>query len=73
MEDGIFLTIKDLQRLLGFKHYTNASKEFRTLRDILKKKSKHITIKEYCEYEEIDFEYVWEFLRGDRKKKKTEK
>ena len=72
MEDGIFLTVKDLQRLLGFKHNASASKEFRMLRDILKKKSKRITIKEYCEYEEIDFDYVWEFLRGDKKSKKNE-
>lgn len=72
MEGGIFLTIKDLQKLLGFKSYSNAYIEFRTLRDVLKKRSKYITIKEYCEYEELDFNYVWDFLRGIKKEKKQE-
>lgn len=65
---GIFLSIKDLQLLLGCEHYNTAQKHFQCLLDTLKKKSKHISIKEYCQYEGLDFEYVWEFLRGKNKK-----
>ncbi len=68
MEGGIFITTKDVQRLLGAEHYNTANRILLTIKDSLKKKSKYITIKEYCNYEELDFDYVWEFLRGKRKK-----
>lgn len=64
MEGGIFLSIKDLQKLLGCESYKTANSEHKSLRDVLNKKTKHITIKEYCEYEGIDFAYVWGFLRA---------
>ncbi len=62
MEGGIFLSIKDLQKLEGGA-YRTAHLHHQALRDALKKK-KYITIKEYCEFEELDFEYVWQVLRG---------
>ncbi|HRD39400.1 MAG TPA: hypothetical protein PLC65_12270 [Bacteroidia bacterium] len=68
MEGGIFLTIKDLQKLLGTDSYVTANREHLSIRDALGKKSKHLTIKEYCEYEELDFTYVWDFLRGEKNK-----
>jgi len=61
MEGGIFLSIKDLQRLLGSESYRTVARQHQALRDILNKL--HITVKEYCEYEKLDFEYVWNFLR----------
>jgi len=64
MEGGIFLTIKDLMNLLGCKQYNNAQREHLAIRDSLGKKEKKLTVKEYCDYEQIDFNYVWEFLRG---------
>ncbi|MGZ3931685.1 MAG: hypothetical protein ACXVNO_01475 [Bacteroidia bacterium] len=67
MEGGIFLTIKDLMRLIGSDSYTSVAKEHMAIRDALEKKTKKITIKEYCEYEKIDFAYVWDFLRGKKK------
>jgi hypothetical protein len=67
MEGGIFLTVKDLQRLLGCDNYNTANRHHLAIRDALGKKSKHLTIKEYCEYEELDFKYVWEFLRTKNK------
>lgn len=66
MEGGIFLTVKDLQRLLGCDHYNTANRQHLAIRDALGKKSRYITIKEYCDYEELDFEYVWVFLRGKK-------
>ena len=67
MEGGIFLTIKDVQMLLGFDNYNTANRIHLSVRDALGKKSKLITIKEYCEYEELDFDYVWNYLRGKGK------
>lgn len=72
MEGGIFLTIKDLMKLIGSDSYTSVGKEHMAIRDALEKRSKKITIKEYCEYEEIDFNYVWEFLRGKKEKNKNQ-
>jgi len=69
MEGGILFTIKDLQRLLGIDNYKSAAKQHKTVRDSLNKKGKKITIKEYCECEDLDFEYVWEYLRGKSPKK----
>jgi len=68
MEGGIFITTKDIQRLLGAEHYNTANRILLAVKDALKKKSKHITIKEYCKYEELEFDYIWDFLRGKKKK-----
>jgi len=65
MEGGIFITVKDIQKLLGCESYKTAHTLHLSVRDALgKRKSKYLTIKEFCKYEELDFEYVWEFLRG---------
>ncbi len=64
MDGGIFLSIKDLQCLLGCKHYSTALRQMQSIKDALGKKNKHITIKEYCESEDLDFKYIWEVLRG---------
>lgn len=68
MEGGIFLTVKDLMKLLGYDQYNSALREHLAIRDSLGKKDKRLTIKEYCEYEKVDFNYVWEYLRGSAKK-----
>lgn len=64
MSQGIFLTIKDVQTLLGTDNYNTANSLHLSVRDALGKKSKYITIKEYCDYEGLDFNYIWEVLRG---------
>ncbi len=68
MEGGIFLKVKDIQVLFGCT-YRTASTELCTIRDALGKKTKHITIKEYCKYEDLDFDYIWETLRGEVKRR----
>ncbi|MDP1801197.1 MAG: hypothetical protein Q8L81_07595 [Bacteroidota bacterium] len=64
MEGGIFLTIKDLMKLIGSDSYKSAAREHLAIRDAMKKKVKKITIKEYCEFEMLDFAYVWGYLRN---------
>ncbi len=69
MESGIFLTIKDIQILFGTQTYNAANKKHLRLRKELGKTDKYITIKEYCDHEEIDFDYVWSYLRTTPKKR----
>ena len=76
---GIFLSIKDLMLLNGSESYNSTQREHAALRASLetdnpkikkrlasKKKlvKRRITIKEYCDYNQLDFEEVWKFLRG---------
>jgi hypothetical protein len=65
MDERIFLSIQELSRLLGWT-YKAAAKEHLAIRDSLNKKDRRLTIKEYCDYEKIDFDYVWEYLRGKK-------
>lgn len=66
MQGGIFLTTKDVMILLGCGHYNTANRLRLSIKDAIGKKSKYITIMEYCKYEELDFEYVWNVLRGKK-------
>ena len=75
---GIFLTVKDIMNLKGTDSYKTAQREHSTLRDVLNKNigkikkgrlkftNRRITIREYCEYMQIDFKEVWEYLRGNQ-------
>ena len=64
MEGGIFISVKDVLVLLGCKRYNTALEYHLSVRDALGKSNKRITIKEFCEYEQLDFDYVWQVLRG---------
>lgn len=66
MDGGIFLTTKDVMILLGCEHYNTAYRLRQSVLDAIGKKSKYLTIKEYCKYEELDFDYVWGVLRGKK-------
>jgi hypothetical protein len=63
MEGGIFISVKDIQVLLGCKRYNTALEYHLTVRDALGKSKKRITIKEFCEYEQLEFDYIWKVLR----------
>lgn len=64
MEGHIFLSIKDLQKLLGTESYKTAQRLHSSLRESIGRKSRYILIREYCAYEGFDFNYIWEVLRG---------
>lgn len=66
LKGGIFITPKEIQNLTGLT--INASqKEHKAVRDALgKKKSKRLTVKEYCVYYELDFNEVVSFLNPYR-------
>jgi hypothetical protein len=75
MSGGIFLSVKDLMRLKGSENYRSAAREHSDMRATLAKRVKkrnkrswvkrHLTIREYCLLEDLDFKEVWEFLRGE--------
>jgi hypothetical protein len=60
---GIFLTVKDLMLLTGSCSYQSCSRLHRTIRDAIAANKRKITIREYCNYEGIDYTEIWEFLR----------
>lgn len=63
MVKGIFITVKDVQQLMGCDRYNTAQTYLQTVRDANKIKRKYMTIKEFCTYEELDYEYIWRVLR----------
>ncbi len=64
MEGGIFITAKDLMILNGSTNYNSCANLHRAIRDSIAKGKRKLTVKEYCEYEKIDFDYIWKILRG---------
>ncbi|MBA2613945.1 MAG: hypothetical protein H0U95_18425 [Bacteroidetes bacterium] len=67
MVGGIFITVNDVQVLLGCERYATAWAYYNSVRDAINKKhSKKITIKEFCEYEDLEFEYIWKLLRVNK-------
>ncbi len=63
IQGGIFLTVKDLMKLTGNTNYNSTGNQHRAVRDAMGKRKQKITVREYCEFEKIDFDYVWKFLR----------
>ncbi|MDO9186240.1 MAG: hypothetical protein Q7W13_09535 [Bacteroidia bacterium] len=64
MDAGIFLTIKDLMKLLGSNNYSSCANQHKVIRDSIATGKKKLTIQEYCDYEKIGFDFVWKFIRG---------
>jgi len=63
MGRGIFLTVKDLMILTGSLNYSSSANIHKGIRSAIAHQKRKLTIKEYCEYEKIDFEYIWNCLR----------
>ena len=67
----VFFTIKDLMLLVGYNYYKSAQRQHMAIRKQLGKERGHITIKEYCEFERLEFEYIWEVLRGKKNEQRS--
>ena len=65
LKKGIFITPKDIQLLTGFVNST-AKREHKTIRDVLGKKRRRLTVSEYCDYYEIDFQEVVAYINPFR-------
>ncbi len=70
-EGGILLTVKDLMKITGSESYRGSAYLHKAVRDCLGKKGRKLTVKEYCEYEDLDFTYVWSVLREKKEKIKV--
>lgn len=63
----LLLTIKDLMKIKGTDNYNTAHLEHKGIRDALGngKRKRHLTIKEYCDYESLPYEEILAFLKGE--------
>ena len=52
-------------RLMDTHHYDSAQRAHKGIRDTIAVDKRKLTIKEYCEFEKVPFEEIWEFLRGN--------
>ncbi len=62
MPKKILFYISDLQRITGFS-YDYASKVHRGIRDAIGAR-KHLTIRQYCKFEGLPYEEIYNFLTG---------
>ena len=65
LRGGLLISTKEIQAITGFT-FKVAQKEHKTVRDALGKKSNRLTVKEYCEYFELDFQEIVSFLNPYR-------
>lgn len=66
IKGGHFLTPRDIQLITGNISERSAQKEHLAIRTALGKKSKRLTIKEYCDYWEINYNETAIFLNDNR-------
>lgn len=66
IKGGMLITVRDIELITGTNNTAVARREHLTIRDALGKKSKRLTIKEYCDYWEIDFQETFDFLKDNR-------
>ncbi len=57
LKGGIFITPKEIQILTNHS-FRRSQVEHQSIRDALGKKGKRLTVKEYCEYEQLDYQEV---------------
>lgn len=67
MGKGYFLTVKDLMTLTGGINETSAQRSHKLIRECIKGKKRKLTIKEYCDYEGLDYKEIWAVLRQSNK------
>jgi hypothetical protein len=67
MSETMFISIMDLAELLNIR-YDSAGRIHRAVRDSLNKKSKLLSLQEYCDYEELNYEEVLNFLKNKNNK-----
>lgn len=65
LKGGIFITAKEIGLVTGL-HIRNAQKEHQTIRDTFGSKGRKVTIRQFCQYNELDMEEIIEFLNRYR-------
>lgn len=62
---GIFLSVKDLMRITGSESYESCRQTHQALRDSSGSEKRKLTVKEYCDLEQIDFDETVKFLNRE--------
>ncbi len=65
MNSGIFLTVKDLMILCGSNSYNSCWRRHKAIRALYGSKKKKLTIKEYCDSEDLNLQEVLHALGRD--------
>lgn len=65
LKGGLLITAKDIEIITGH-NISYATKEHQAVRDALGKKTKKLTVKEYCDYCELDYQEVIHHLNKYR-------
>jgi len=65
LKNGIFISCKEIQMLTGYSEKM-ARKEHLSIRDALGKKTKRLTVQEYCDYHLLDFAEVVAYINPFR-------
>lgn len=60
----MFLSIKDLQHLMGTQWYNSAQKRHKAIREAIRPGKKDLTIREYCEFMGASYRLTCFFLRS---------
>ena len=66
--NGIFLTVKDLMILTGSNSYQSCARQHKAIRDSIVIGKRKLTIREYCDFEQIAYVEVLECLNHERPK-----
>ncbi len=61
----MFLSIKDLQKLMGTAWYNSAQKRHKAIREAIRPGKKDLTIREYCEYTGASHRQTHKMLRSE--------
>jgi len=61
------MTVEDLQALHGIQHYSNAARMHKQIRLGVSGgvEKRFLTIREYCKYQQLNFDEIWYVLRPD--------
>jgi hypothetical protein len=61
----MFLSIKDLQHLMGTQWYNSAQKRHKKIRERIRPGKKDLTIREYCDFTGGSYRQTYQALRGE--------
>ena len=66
--NGIFLTVKDLMVLTGSNSYQSCARQHKAIRDSIVSDKRKLTIREYCDFEQISYDEVMDCLSENNRK-----
>lgn len=61
-DNGAFLSVKEMQKITGSKSYEATRQHHVTIRDSIAAKKRKLTLKEYCDFEGLDYIEILDFL-----------